>query len=542
MQPSTSGKALDLRPALKRVDAFAEQQMQIDRTPGLALALTDRQRTIAVRAYGYADLGTSSPLTGDTLFEIGSIGKSFTAILCMQLAEEGLLDLHAPLRSYLPWFQVGSEDDPVTLHHLLSHTAGIVNGMDFTGEPRFEVLALNETAASPPGKIFHYSNAGYKALGVLLEDLLEKPYAELVAGRVLEPLGMSASRGSITNAVRPQMAAGYQPYYDDRPDHPSRPVAPAPWLETNTADGCLVSTAEDMTDYLRVWLNGGHRGVLSESGFQRMTEPVIAAYDEHQYCYGLILSEFDGFRHLAHGGGMVGYLSMMLNDIDNGYGAIVLANGPADTLATAQFALKCLRGLHLEGELPSLPPLPNPAHIQDPQRYAGVYRAGERRLTLQADRERLILDYEGQRLALEQRAPDRFFVPHADFERFLLGFEFSESGEAAAALHGAARYANEAYEGAEETPAGDPDWAAFTGHYRSHNPWYSNFRVVQRAGELLLIWPSGREEPLTPLDDRSFRVGEDPLSPERVRFDTQMNEKALRANLSGGDFYRTFTP
>lgn len=542
MQPSAPNpdKDIDLQPALNRLDEFVAQQMQAERTPGLALALTDRRRTLATRAYGYADLGTGSPVTVDTLFEIGSIGKSFTAIVCMQLVEEGLLDLHAPLRSFLPWFQVGSEDDPITLHHMLSHTAGIVNGMDFTGEPRFEALALNETATCPPGALFHYSNAGYKTLGVLLEDLLKQPYAEIVASRVLEPLEMSVTRGSIRYADRPKMAVGYEPWYDDRPDHPSRPLWPAPWLETNTADGCLVSTAQDMAGYLRVWLNGGHPGVLSEASYQRMAQPVIAAYDEHQYGYGLILSEFDGFHHLAHGGGMVGYQAMMLNDIDNGFGAIVLVNAPTNTLAVAQFALKCLRDLHLEDELPSLPPCPDPRRVEDAARYAGVYRAGERKLVLNAGGERLTLDYAGQRLGLEQRGADRFFVPHADFERFLLGFEFSETGEPLAALHGGERYANEKFP--EPVDPERPDWTAFTGHYRAHNPWYSNFRVVQRAGALALIWPSGEEEPLTLLEDGSFRVGEEPLSPERLRLDTLMNGEALRANLSGGDYYRTFTP
>ncbi|MBA2596449.1 MAG: serine hydrolase, partial [Chloroflexia bacterium] len=98
-----------------------------------------------------------------------------------------------------------------------------------------------------------------------------------------------------------------------------------------------------------------------------------------------------------------------------------------------------------------------------------------------------------------------------------------------------------AYEGARtfETP---PEWDAYPGHYRSWNPWLSNFRVVIRKSDLLLIWPSGYEYPLTP-DDDGFRSGDDPASPEHIAFDTIVDGQALRARLAGGaDYYRFFTP
>ena len=84
------------------------------------------------------------------------------------------------------------------------------------------------------------------------------------------------------------------------------------------------------------------------------------------------------------------------------------------------------------------------------------------------------------------------------------------------------------------------EWLTCPGHYRAHNPWESNFRVILRKGELLLVWSSGEEETLTALGGGNFRIG-DEHSPERLRFDQFVDEVALRANRSGCDYYRFFT-
>jgi hypothetical protein len=140
---------------------------------------------------------------------------------------------------------------------------------------------------------------------------------------------------------------------------------------------------------------------------------------------------------------------------------------------------------------------------------------------------------------LERRGPDRFYVDHPDFALFLLRFE-REKEEVVEAFHGPNWYANERYTG--PTTFGYPEeWDAYPGHYCSHNPWLTNFRVVLRKGALALIYPSGDEEPLVPLGDGIFRVGEEERSPERIRFVPILNGQAIRANLSSGEYYRTFT-
>jgi hypothetical protein len=93
-----------------------------------------------------------------------------------------------------------------------------------------------------------------------------------------------------------------------------------------------------------------------------------------------------------------------------------------------------------------------------------------------------------------------------------------------------------------DTPAQPPaEWAAYAGHYRCHNPWMSNFRVVLRGADLLFVYPSGAEQQLVPLREARVRIGDDP-SPETLAFDTLVDGEAWRAWYSGSAYYRFFTP
>src|SRR5690242_18693415 len=130
---------------LARLDNFIPRKMAAALTPGLALALTDGERLLAVRTYGYAGLAAHAPVTPDTLFEIGSQGKTFTAIAILQQVEAGRIDLDAPVTRYLPWFAIQSVYGPITIHHLLSHTAGLIGGMEFATAGPPEVWALRDT-------------------------------------------------------------------------------------------------------------------------------------------------------------------------------------------------------------------------------------------------------------------------------------------------------------------------------------------------------------------------------------------------------------
>jgi CubicO group peptidase (beta-lactamase class C family) len=539
----------DLQEALVHLDSLVEQQKQVDNIPGIAIAVTDRKKLLRVAAYGLADVAAKTPVTADTLFEIGSITKSFTAIALLQLHEEGLVDLHAPVTRYLPWFSVPSKYEPITLHHLLSHTAGLIMGTEFSTEARYEVWALRETeVAAPPGTFFYYSNVGYKALGLVLEQLLGQEYGQIIRERILDPLGMAATDAVITHETRKRLAVGFETLYDDRPAHPSHPLAPAAWFETGTADGSIAATAADMATYLRMLMNHGqgpHRRILSEAGFRLMTQRVIEppqGGEEHGtfYGYGLNISEDGGHILIGHDGGMVGYYAAILADLDDGLGVVVLTNAPGEPGRIAWLALQVLRAAHHGQSLPSLPPIPDPTRIENAADYAGTYRAEGGTFTITDEEMRLVMQHGAERTILQQSGPDRFYVCHPDFSRFLLRFG-REDGQVVEAFHGPAWYVHERYAGLS-TGQYPTRWVAYTGHYRSHNPWFSNFRIVLRKGTLVLSTPWGDEQTLVAMGGSLFRVGDDARSPERIRFDTLVDGRAIRANLSGCDYYRTFTP
>ncbi len=179
---------------------FIAALMESQALPGMAVALTDRESTLHISTYGYANSAARTPIRPDTLFQTGSIGKSFTGIALLQEYEAGRLDLHAPITEYLPWFEVPSPYPPITIHHLLTHTAGITSGSDFSPDSRTQVWALRESAAAwAPGERFLYSNDGYKALGLVLDSLRGQPYAATTREQILGPLGMDHTAPAITN-------------------------------------------------------------------------------------------------------------------------------------------------------------------------------------------------------------------------------------------------------------------------------------------------------------------------------------------------------
>lgn len=514
--------------------SFVEALLGRSGLPGLTLAVTDSDGPLAAGTFGYSDLSARTPVAPTTLFEIGSIGKTFTALALLQLQEEGLVDLHEPVTRYLPWFEIRSRYEPITLHHLLTHTAGIVTGPDLSSDSRFDVWALRETeTGGPPGRRFHYSNIGYRVLGHVLEELTGQEYPDAVKSRILEPLGMTATDPAITNETRRRLAVGYEPWYNDRPSRRGDPWVAATWLETCTADGSLAASAGDLAVFLRLLLNRGE-GLLSPESFELMANGVIESEGGWSYGYGLEVRSENGRRLIRHGGSMVGYGSTMLGDLDAALGVTVLVNGQPDEGLTDEVAVAAL-DLYRTGNGPGTPG--DPLDVENAKDYEGAYVSGGRRLALAAEEGRLVLAHGDARVALERRGEDRFLVDHPDFALFLLSFR-REDGAVLEARYGPDVYARE---GSERPSVDDPppEWRAYPGHYRAYNPWLSDFRVVLRRDRLVVAYPWGAEDPLEPLGDGTFRLEGEDCSPERLRFDAIVDGEALRANFSGCDYYRS---
>jgi len=532
---------ISIESAIPRLNEVIERQLPTFNAPGIAIGLTHREHFLHVGIFGLANQEAGQPVRRETLFQIGSISKSFTSITLLQLQEQELLDINDPVTKYLPWFEIKSEYEPITLRHLMSHTAGIITGSDETVSAYTEAWKLRYTkATAPPGEMFHYSNTGYKVLGLVLETVLGQSIADILWGHILEPLGMNESLPVIRSAARQRLAVGYSPFYDDRPIPPGGVLAPATWLESDTADGSICSTAEDMCKYLRLLLQQVH-GLLTQKSFEQLIEPIISTADGlHAESYGLGLSsqQLDGHHVIGHSGSMVGYTSDMLADLDSGLGVIVLTNGPAEPEKISRYALKLIRAAWNGDELPEIPSQ-IPENVGQIEVYTGKYCGDGKSFTLTSQNQRLTMDFEAVTVLLEPYDVDRFLIHHPDFELFPLQFG-RENDQITEATYGGKRYVHDGYQG-ETSFASPAEWGPFPGHYRTHNPWLSNFRVVLRKGSLVLIYPSGDDKPLHQLESGLFRIGDDPRSPEFIRFDLVISGKAMQAILSGGVYSRTFT-
>jgi D-alanyl-D-alanine carboxypeptidase len=516
---------------LDALDAAVEAELERTGQPGLTLGVTNRDGTIAVRTYGFAELASRRPVTPDTLFEIGSIGKTFTATAILQLVDEGRIELSAPVDRYVPWFETPQR---VTIEHLLTHTAGLVAGTDATPEAAFQVWSLRDLPTqSTPGERFHYSNVGYKALGLVLEALEGRRYPQIIRDRVLEPLGMSATEPAITHDIWHRLAVGYEYLHDDRLGYPGALLAPATWLETATADGSIASTAEDMCAFVRLLLRRGE-GLLSEQSFARMSAGHARMGETAVYGYGLARRDLDGRVFIGHGGGMVGYLAAMQADPEAGLGAIVLQNGMSlNPMALARAAI----GIARDGVQ-----VPAKASFERGTDLVGVYESPDgESIEIAAAGDELLLRSGGGQAALEELDDDLFLAPDAAFDRF--PFHVERANGVPQLWHGGRRYTR-AGASADPLPEPSAELQAIAGHYRSHNPWTTNFRIVLRGDQPWLLFaaaPDGfdDQQPLMPTDDGLFRVGHDPGNPEHLRFDTTIDGRALRAWLSGWPYYRT---
>ncbi len=534
--------------AFAYVEAFVREHQREEGTPGIAVALVTRDRLLRVLVVGVADLASQAPLTPETRFQAGSISKAFTATALLQLQEEGLLDVTRPVGDYLPWFSVRSSGGPITLHQLLTHTAGLPRDRSDLPSSPYTAIALRDAALSTaPGVRFTYSNIGYQLLSLIIEEIEGRPFSESIQSRVLDPLELRHTAPAVTQEGRISAATGYRYFYDDRPPAPGYPLVPVPWTENSAGDANILSTPGDLARFLQMLLNQGNWGgrrLLQPSSFARMVQRTVPALElgpNTFYGYGLVLGSEDDDPTLWHSGGMPGYRAMMLGDLDEGLGVVVLMNGPGNPRKVAEYALHALIASRRGKEPPPVPVAADPWTVAAEVADTGDF-ADSAGVTLRIEREadRLALVWAGVRVPLLRLGRDCYYADHPAFVLFPLCM-LRQDQVAVELSYGERWFASTAYRGPRSWSY-PPAWRAYPGHYRAQVPYDSNYRVVIRKGGLLLVSPEGYEEPLVPLEGRVFRVGADPTAPERVRFEDLVSGRALRLNLSGTDYYRSTTP
>lgn len=269
---STSGDVYD------RLDTYVQDQLGDSRVPGAAVAIVEDG--ITVHAVGYGDDGRGNPVTADTPFWIGSNTKSITALAVMQLAEQGLVDLDAPVRRYLPDFRVADPDasSTITVRHLLNQTSGIsrIAGREAVAAAKDQTM--RDTVADladlelnrPVGESFEYANLNSVVLGVLVEEVTGESWQGYVESNIFDPLDMARTYTDKEAARADGLTDTHQSFFgfplETDGEH----------LDSLVASGYVYATADDMARYLAVYLDGGdHDGqqLLSPAGIEEMLSP-----------------------------------------------------------------------------------------------------------------------------------------------------------------------------------------------------------------------------------------------------------------------------
>lgn len=242
-----------------RIDRFVEGERQASGIPGVALAVVHEGRVAHVRGFGHD--GRGHPIGADTPFPIGSLTKSFTALLVRQAIDAGQLEADAPVQRYLPWFRGadGEVSTRITLRHLLNQTSGFSRADGMVPLLHASRASTDELARGlgalelnrPAGERFEYSNLNFVLLGAVLQTVTGSPWQELVRARVLEPLNMTHTYADYEAARQAGMTAAHRMWF-------GVPVAQQLRLTPGLAPtGGLVASASDVARYLQMLLADG---------------------------------------------------------------------------------------------------------------------------------------------------------------------------------------------------------------------------------------------------------------------------------------------
>ncbi len=379
--PLTSSDAASIAAV---VDPHFDAAMEAGRAPGLVYAVVMDGQVVHCRGLGDRDLSAEGPGAGsapdaDTIFRIASMTKSFTAATVLSLRDEGAFALDAPVVEFVPELTSGAGASALTIRHLLTMGGGFLTD-DPWGDrqqdlaiPAFrQLLGSGVRPSLAPGKRFEYSNLGYAILGLVVESATGQPYSQVVAERLLLPLGL-ASSGYQLDDLPANRAAGYvrrTTGWAEEPIAGSGAFSPMGGVLSSIRDLArwvgLFQAADDDEQWSDISLPHLRQSSVRE---MQVTQRLVAATagrgggaapELTGYGFGLFEDFRDWGRSVHHSGGYPGFGSHMRWHPASGLGVVALANGtyaPMSTVATG-----ALGDLVVQlGADRHAPPLPFPA-------------------------------------------------------------------------------------------------------------------------------------------------------------------------------------
>jgi CubicO group peptidase (beta-lactamase class C family) len=311
---------------LKKLESLIAQLMHQMKIPGLGISVVKDGKILYSRAFGARRLEGNLPATTDTLYGIGSITKSFTCIGIMQLQEAGKLSIEDPITKYLP-IEIGLKEKSIKIKHLMSHNSGIPDlgsasilisrhshsdketYIPFSNESDLYLHINNasQEVFTEPEKKFFYFNMGYMLLGLIIEEVSGMNYADYISENILKPLNMNRSTFSQTAF---ESDADHMTAYTTGNDGNLKESV-HPFDKLLHAAGGLLSSVNDMTNYLQFFLNEGEYNshqIISKDSLEELFAPRIkmpqpSDFGLQKYGYGLaIIDNFFGEILITHGG------------------------------------------------------------------------------------------------------------------------------------------------------------------------------------------------------------------------------------------------
>lgn len=308
----------------RRIDSLLGDWLADADVPGAGLAVVDPDGVRYATGYGARDLASNAPATAETLFGVGSVTKSVTALAVLQLAEAGAFDLGDPVADHVDRFA----DTGITVRDLLTHSSGMpsdgmavgviarTTGAAATTAPgagRADFDRLLEATADDrvtDGDPFFYYNSGYTVLGDLVEAVADRPFDGYVRERILRPLGMD--RATFREAAFETEENAQTSYYKEPggDGEPELVEASFPFAERSYAPGGLVASARELASYLRLHLNGGEldgdrligADALAEAHEAHATRQTFLDGREQGYGYGWMRQALGDDVLVGHGG------------------------------------------------------------------------------------------------------------------------------------------------------------------------------------------------------------------------------------------------
>lgn len=404
----TPERAAERDERLATIDRWAEEAVEAGRAAGISLAVERGGERLLARGYGHADLENDVVAGEQTVHRIGSITKQFTAAMVMQLVEAGEVELDAEIGRYAD-FPTG--DHTVTVRHLLNHTSGIPSytslGEVFWSQSRLdlthdELLGLVRELPFDfePGREWRYNNSGYYLLGVLIERVTGKGYAEVVQEHIFDPVGLEDTTYCGERELIANRAEGYELVDGELLN--DQPLS----MDTPFAAGALCSTVLDLLAWQRALASGE---VVSPESYELMTTSGATAEGPYGYGFGLSVSELEGHRKISHGGGINGFVSMLARYPDEDLGIAVLVNTPGPTASQLEERIaRLMLGLEIEEVADEA------LEQHEAAFYVGTYDLGELQLRIFWSEDRLRGHTEGQPETVLRYQGEDTFVPDFD--------------------------------------------------------------------------------------------------------------------------------